>query len=144
MMAVTRAAQIGLIVVALLALPVLAGAEPAEQPQAAPAPQAQAQANPPAKAAPASAPSSAPLPERVTALEKQSLVLTEDIGKARLETRTRLEELAKRQAEQIERLNRALAEQRAQAEAEQEKQRVRNQRLWIAVGVLALGVIASN
>jgi septin family protein len=142
-----KAARLGLTLVALIVFAGLAGAESTEGGQPAPAKaaaQAQASASGgPAPAAPP-APSSAAIPDRVGALEKQNLVLTEDIGKARLETRTRLEELAKRQAEEIQRLNQELAQQRAQIEAERQKQQERNRNLWIAVGLVALGVIGSN
>jgi len=147
-----KAVRLGLTLVALIVFMGAACAEPTDQPQTAPPPakaaaQAQAQTNPAPKAAPAApapAPSSAAIPDRVSALEKQNLVLTEDIGKARLETRTRLEALAKQQAEQIQKLNQELAQQRAQMEADRKKQQERSRNMWIAVGVLALGVIGSN
>jgi septin family protein len=145
-----KAVRLGLTLVALIVFMGAADAESAEGgPPTAPPPakaaaQAQAQESPAPKAAPAPAPSSVAIPDRVSALEKQNLVLTEDIGKARLETRTRLEALAKQQAEQIQKLNQELAQQRAQMEADRKKQQERNRNVWIAVGVLALGVIAAN
>ena len=139
-----KAARLGLTLVALIVLVRAAGAQQAGQPQTAPPAKAAAQAQAQTSPTPAPAPSSAAVPDRLTALEKQNLVLTEDLGKARLETRTRLEEVSRRQAEEIEKLNQELAKSRAQAEADRKKQQERNRNLWIAVGVLALGVIGSN
>lgn len=138
MRAVGLALRLGLIVMALV---ILAGAACAED--SAPTPQAKTGAQAQAQATPTPG-GAAAVSDRVSALEKQNTVLSEDIGKARLETRTRLEELAKRQAEQIEKLNQELERTRAEMKAEREKQQNRNRSLWIAVGVLALGVIASN
>jgi septal ring factor EnvC (AmiA/AmiB activator) len=102
-----------------------------------------AAAPPPAKEA-SGVSDSAAVSERVTALEKENLVLREDLGKARLETRTQLEEAAKRQAEAIARLQKQLDETNSQLQAEREKQARRNRYLWYAIGGLALGIILSN
>ncbi len=106
--------------------------------QASPAPEKVTVAQAPAKPAPAG-PSTA---ERVESLEKQNLVLSEDLGKAQLKAR-QLEDVAKQQAEAIKKLNDQVAEQQAKAEAERKKQAQRNQYFWIAIGVLALGVAAN-
>jgi hypothetical protein len=126
------AARVALMLVVLMMLVGSAFAQAAEQGQAAPQPKP--------KAAPAA--DSAALTERVNALEKQNVVLSEDLGKARLDTRTKLEEAAKKQAEAIAALNQRLAEEKAKADAEKERQGKKNRQLWIAVGVLAIGLIA--
>jgi len=74
---------------------------------------------------------------------KQNLVLSEDLGKTQLKAR-QLEDVAKQQAEAIAKLNQQVAEQQAQMQAEKEKQAKKNKQMWIAVGVLFLGIIASN
>ena len=126
------AARVAFMLVVLMMLVGSALAQAAEQGQAAPQPKP--------KAAPAA--DSAALTERVNALEKQNVVLGEDLGKARLDTRTKLEEAAKKQAEAIAALNQRLAEEKAKADAERERQGKKNRQLWIAVGVLAIGLIA--
>lgn len=88
--------------------------------------------------------SPAELSERVQALEKENLVLREDLGKARLDARTGLEQAAKRQAELEARLRQRIDELNADLAAEREAQARRDHNLWLAVGVLALGIIASN
>ncbi len=82
-----------------------------------------------------------PYPQRVDVLEKQNLVLSEDLGKAQLQNRE-LQEAAKAQAEAIDRLNAQLAAEQKKADEEREKQAKRNQYLWIAVGFVA--AIASD
>ncbi len=84
------------------------------------------------------------LPERVTTLEKESVVLREDVGKARLDARSDVETLASRQAEAIARLNKEVDDLQARLDAERAAQARRNRNLWTAVGVVALGVILSN
>ena len=84
------------------------------------------------------------LAERVDGLEKENLVLREDLGKARLDARTGLEQAAKRQAEMDSQLRQRIDELNAKLAAERESQARRNRNLWLAVGVLALGIIASN
>lgn len=74
------------------------------------------------------------LSERVRALEKENLVLREDLGKARLDARNELNATAKRQAEQIEQLNQQVAKEHAA-----QKKRTRN--LWYAIGGVALGAL---
>jgi hypothetical protein len=99
-------------------------------------------AAPPA-APPKSADASA-LTERVIALEKENLVLREDLGKARLDLRTGLSDQAKRQADEMARMQQKVDELNAQLAAEGERQSQRNRNLWIAIGLLALGVVAAN
>ncbi len=94
-----------------------------------------------AKAAPAD---NGPLPDRVNSLEKQNVVLSEDLGKARLDQRLQLEELAKKQAEAIAKLNQQLADQKKKMDEERAKQAKRNRNMWIAVGALALGVAVAH
>jgi hypothetical protein len=84
------------------------------------------------------------LSERVNALEKENVVLREDVGKARLDTRVQLEELAKRQAETIAKLKRDLEELDRKMEAERQAQARRNRNLWLAVGVAAVGVLLAK
>ena len=100
-----------------------------------------------AAAPPASQPKPADtgtLTERVIALEKENLVLREDLGKARLDVRTALSDQQKRQAEEMARMQQKVDELNAQLAAEREKQSERSRNLWIAVGLLALGVIAAD
>jgi hypothetical protein len=92
--------------------------------------------------APAESP--AELGERVQALEKENLVLREDLGKTRLDARSRLDEAAKQQAEMEEQLRQRIDELNAKLAAEQQSRARSNRNLWLAVGVLALGIIASN
>jgi len=84
------------------------------------------------------------LTERVIALEKENLVLREDLGKARLDVRTALSDQQKRQAQEMARMQQKIDELNAQLAAERDKQSERSRNLWIAVGLLALGVIAAN
>ena len=111
--------------------------------QAAPAPLApQAAPAPPAPAGKATDP--AVLGERVNALEKENLVLREDLGKARLDTRTAMNDMAKRQAEEMARFQQKIDALNAELAAERDKQSRRNRNTWIALGLLALGVVAAN
>jgi hypothetical protein len=105
----------------------------AEEAKPAPAPVAQA----PAKPAPAPTAAGPSVGQRVDALEKQNLVLSEDLGKSQLKARE-LENLAKMQAEAIAKLNQQLAAEQQRAEAERQKQAKRNQYMWIAVGLVAI------
>lgn len=84
------------------------------------------------------------LTERVTALEKENLVLREDMGKARLEVRTTVTTLQKQQAEEMARMQQKVDELNAQLAAERERQTKRTQMLWIAIGLVAIGAIAAN
>jgi hypothetical protein len=117
-------------------------------PDTAPATAVVAQAATPARstgAREAAPPAEAgPVPERVTALEKESVVLREDLGKARLDARSELEAVAKRQAEAIERLHKELAETQAKLEAERAAQAKRNQKVWLAIGVVALAALFAD
>ncbi len=101
----------------------------------------------PPKAAPApggKAADPAALAERVNALERENLVLREDLGKARLDTRTAMNDMSKRQAEEMARFQQKIDELNAQLAAERDKQSRRSRNTWIALGLLALGVVASN
>ncbi len=127
--------------IALLAAAPAGASSPDEAPGGAQR-RAAAQATSPQE--PARAQSASELAERVDALEKENLVLREDLGKARLDARTRLEEAARRRAEMDSRLRQRIDELNAKLAAEQDRQARRNRNLWLAVGVLALGIIASN
>ena len=129
---------LGFLAIALLASGALAAESSAPAGGALEVAAAQAAAKEPAAA------SAAPVNERVTVLEKENVVLREDLGKARLDTRTQLDDLAKRQAEAIARLQQKLDEANARAEAERQRQARQNRNLWYAVGVVALGLILSN
>jgi septal ring factor EnvC (AmiA/AmiB activator) len=121
------------------ALAETAGAAPAPSP----AKVVQVAAAEPAK--PGGAPADAEaLPERVDALEKENTVLREDLGKARLDARAQLEAAARRQAEAIAALNRQVDDLEKQLQAERDRQSRRNRNLWLAVGVVALGVLVSD
>ena len=119
---------------------------------AAASPSADPSQSPPQKATtqaasantPAPAPDLRVLAERVTALEKENLVLREDLGRAQLELRLQLEEAAKRQAEATARLQQKIDQLDSQLAAERAQQARRQRNLWLAVGVLALGLLASN
>ncbi len=82
------------------------------------------------------APAGSTVPQRVDALEKQNLVLSEDLGKAQLQNR-QLEEAARAQAAAIAQLNQQLAAEQKKAQEERDKQAKRNQYTWIAVGLVA-------
>jgi hypothetical protein len=116
--------------VALIAVLVVSMVAPAFGEEQKPAPQA------PAKAAAAAPAAGSSVTQRVDALEKQNLVLSEDLGKAQLKARE-LETVAKMQADSIAQLNQQLAATQKQADAEREKQAKRNQYTWIAVGLVA-------
>ena len=94
-------------------------------------------------AAPAS-PDASAMGERVVALERENLVLREDLGKARLDSRTAMNELEKRRAEDAARFQQKIDALNADLAAEREKQARRNHNLWLAIGVVAIGVIAAN
>jgi|GEM_PF-4276584 len=74
------------------------------------------------------------LSEKVIALEKENLVLREDLGKARLDARSNLEAA-------IAKLNQ---EMEAKLKAEREAQAKKNRTFWLAIGAVAIGVLASN
>jgi hypothetical protein len=102
-----------------------------------------------AQAAPAASPAPKPadpaaLAERVVALEKENVVLREDLGKARLDVRTALNELNKQHAEEMARLQQRIDELNAQLAADREKESQRARNTWIALGLLALGMVAAN
>jgi hypothetical protein len=84
------------------------------------------------------------LGERVIALEKENLVLREDLGKARLDLRTALSDQEKRHAAEMARMQQKIDELNAQLAADRERESRRSRNLWIAVGLLALGVLAAN
>lgn len=100
-----------------------------------------------AAAAPGSQPKPADtgtLTERVIALEKENLVLREDLGKARLDLRTAVSDQEKRHAEEMARMQQKIGELNAQLAADRERESRRSRNLWIAIGLLALGVVAAN
>jgi len=90
------------------------------------------------------APDAIQLGERVAALEKENIVLREDLGKSRLDARIRLSELEKARAEDAARFQQKVDALNAELAAEREKSTQRNRNLWIAIGVVALGVLATN
>lgn len=92
----------------------------------------------------AAATDAAAVAERVDALQKENVVLREDLGKARLDAKTQLEAAAKRQAEALARLQKELDETQAQMQADRDKQARRNRNLWYAVGALAVGILLTN
>ena len=108
----------------------------------------QAQKKVAAQACPAPATSAAPdvsaMGERVVALERENLVLREDLGKARLDARTAMNELEKRRAEDAARFQQKIDALNADLAAEREEQARRTRNLWLAIGVVAIGVIAAN
>ena len=112
--------------------------------QAAPAPPAPQASPKPAPAPVGKATDPAVLGERVNALERENLVLREDLGKARLDTRTAMNDMAKRQAEEMARFQQKIDALNAELAAERDKQSRRNRNTWIALGLLALGVVAAN
>jgi len=100
-----------------------------------------------ALACPAPAPASpdvSAMGERIVALERENLVLREDLGKARLDSRTAMNELEKRRAEDAARFQQKIDALNADLAAEREKQARRTRNLWLAIGVVAIGVIAAN
>lgn len=142
--AVTLAVSFALVLSLLAGLPALAAEPHRSDLPGAPQKKAAAQAAPATSAPAPKTPDTAILDERVTALEKEGIVLREDLGKARLDTRTGLNDLAKRHADDMGRMQQKIDALNAQMETEREQQARRNRNLWIAIGVLALGVIASN
>ena len=75
--------------------------------------------------------------ERIQTLEKENLVLREDLGKARLDAKSDLNA-------QIAKMNKQLEETNAKLAAEHAAQVRRNRNLWIGIGVAALAALASN
>jgi septal ring factor EnvC (AmiA/AmiB activator) len=61
-----------------------------------------------------------------------------------LDARAQLEAAARRQAEAIAALNRQVDDLEKQLQAERDRQSRRNRNLWLAVGVVALGVLVSD
>lgn len=84
------------------------------------------------------------LSERIEALEKENVVLREDLGKARLDVRTSLSEAEALRAREMAEFQKRVDDLNAQLAAERERQARKNKNLWLAVGVLALGIIAAN
>jgi hypothetical protein len=139
---IVRMCLLCLLLVSVLACATAVAGEPGEAQK-----KAAAQAAP----APAAAPKPAPAPadpaalaERVVALERENLVLREDLGKARLDARTKLSELENRQAENAAAFQEKIDALNAQLEAERRKQARRNRNVWIAIGVVAVGLIAAQ
>jgi hypothetical protein len=100
-----------------------------------------------AQASPKEAPAvggTATTSERITTLEKENVILREDLGKARLDTRTQVEAANKRQAEAVARLQKQLEEANAKIEAERQKNAKRSRNLWYAIGALAVGIVATR
>jgi septal ring factor EnvC (AmiA/AmiB activator) len=102
-----------------------------------------AQASPSPKEAPAAS-GTATTAERITSLEKENVILREDLGKARLDTRTQIETASKRQAEAVARLQKQLDEANAKMESERQKNAKRSRNLWYAIGALAVGIVATR
>jgi len=101
--------------------------------------------------APAATASGATLDERVTELEKTTVILREDLGKARLDARTELDAAAARQADsdaklqkQIDQLNAKVADLNARLAAERKARARQNRNLWIAIGILAVGIAVKD
>jgi len=84
------------------------------------------------------------LVERVEALEKENLVLREDLGKARLDTRMQFEEAAERLSDASDRFQQKIDELQAELAAERAARARKERNLWLAVGVLALAIVASD
>jgi len=131
----------------------LPGVAPAADPADTSAPggiqkKAAAQADPARRPTPESAPKETPdaaaLGERVDALEKENVVLREDMGKARLDARTDLRDLEKQQSDADARLQQRIDELEAQLAAERERQSRRERHLWMAIGILAIGMLAAD
>lgn len=97
-----------------------------------------------AAADPTRAASPSELSERIEALEKENVVLREDLGKARLDVRTSLAEAEARRAKEAAEFQKRIDDLNAQLASERERQGRKNKDLWLAVGVLALGIIAVN
>jgi len=135
MRAVALAASIVVLMTVMMAG--IACADEAAAPAPPTAPEGQQVAQAP-EAAPA--PTASSVPQRVEALEKQNLVLSEDLGKAQLKARD-LEEVTKQQAAAIAKLNQQLAEEQKKAESERQKQAMRNRYMWFAVGLVAIATI---
>jgi hypothetical protein len=92
----------------------------------------------------AKAPEPAELGERVTALERQGIVLREDLGKARLDAVSRISDLESRSADAQARLQERIDALRADLEAERRKQAERNRHVWLALGIIAVVTLASD
>jgi hypothetical protein len=95
-------------------------------------------------AGPERAASPSELSERIQALEKENVVLREDLGKARLDVRTSLAEAEARRAREMAEFQKRIDDLNAQLAAERDRQTRKNKNLWLAVGVLALGIIAAK
>ncbi len=137
---IARVCLLSLLVVCVFACAAAVAGEPGDvqkkaAAQAAPAPTAAAPA--PATLDPAA------LTERVVALERENLVLREDLGKARLDARTKLSELERQRAEDAAAFQQKIDALNAELEAERKKQARRNRNLWIAIGAVAVGVIVA-
>jgi hypothetical protein len=131
-----------LLLISVVACAAAVAAEPGEAQK-----KAAAQAAPAPTAAPKPAPAPADpaaLSERVVALERENLVLREDLGKARLDARTQLNELEKRQAKEAADFQQKIDALNADLQAERARQARRSRNMWIAIGVLAVGLIAAQ
>jgi hypothetical protein len=74
------------------------------------------------------------LSEKVNTLEKENLVLREDLGKARLDARSNLEAA-------VAKVNQEMA---AKLQAERAAQAKKNRNFWLAIGAVAIGILASK
>jgi hypothetical protein len=84
------------------------------------------------------------LGERVTALEKENIVLREDLGKARLDLRSGLGELGDQHEADMGRFQQKIDDLNAQLEEDRQRAQRRERNLWLAVGVLAVAIIATS
>jgi len=84
------------------------------------------------------------LDERITALERENVVLREDLGKSRLDSRAGLKELSDQHEADMARFQQKVDDLNAQFEEERERAQRRERNLWLAVGVLAVAIIATS
>jgi hypothetical protein len=134
------------VTLALLAVGILTAAASADDPGLRQK-QATAQARPiliAASTSSAKATDPTVLDERVTALEKENVVLREDLGKARLDVRAALHELTDEHETDMARFQQKVDDLNAQFAEERESARRRERNLWLAVGVLAVAIIATS
>lgn len=82
--------------------------------------------------------------ERVESLEKQTVVLREDLGRARLEVRTEMEAAERRHQEAVSHLQEKINQLNAQMEEDRKRQERRNRNLWYAIGALAIGLLVMD
>ncbi len=85
-----------------------------------------------------------PLAERVEALEKETIVLREDLGKARVDARAELAASDRRHAEAMARMQQRIDELNSRFEEERERQERRNRHLWIALAIVATVALVAD